>query len=162
MSSPPSNKPSTRAESPDDLNRPPAAHPDGVSGQLLPQRVRRPRALSPGGDALEVRSAGLIDKWVGGPAHPNMIKAARARGYDLTSHQPTQVDKTLIDWADLVLAMDRSVLDQLHTIGGEDNTAKLRLYLDDGQDVPDPMGKRAADFADCAAIIEAGAAPYLP
>ncbi|GGU52284.1 arsenate reductase/protein-tyrosine-phosphatase family protein [Streptomyces violascens] len=114
-----------------------------------------------GGGALEVRSAGLIDKWVGGPAHPNMIKAAKACGYDLTSHQATQVDKPLLDWADLILAMDHCLLDQLHLLGGEDTTAKLRLYLDDGQDVPDPIGKRLKDFADCAAIIEAGAAHHL-
>ncbi|MFF3976953.1 low molecular weight phosphotyrosine protein phosphatase [Streptomyces sp. NPDC001828] len=115
-----------------------------------------------GGDALEARSAGLIDKWVGGTAHPNMIKAALQRGYDLTSHHPARVGRELIDWADLVLAMDRSVLNQLHDIAGQNNTAKLRLYLNDDRDVPDPMGKRAQDFADCAAIIEAGAVPYLP
>ncbi|AYG77932.1 Low molecular weight protein-tyrosine-phosphatase Wzb [Streptomyces hundungensis] len=115
-----------------------------------------------GGDALEVRSAGLIDKWVGGPAHPNMVKAARALDYDLTGHHPAQVDYTLIDWADVVLAMDRSVLERLHDIGGPQNSDKMRLYLDDGQDVPDPMGKPMQDFTECAAIIEAGAAPHLP
>lgn len=114
------------------------------------------------GTALEVRSAGLIDKWVAGEtAHPSMIDAAADRGYDLTGHRPVQVDRTLIDWADLVLAMDRSVMAKLHTIGGTENAAKVQLYLED-QDVPDPMGKPAGDFAACAAIIEAAAARYLP
>ncbi|MFA3843550.1 arsenate reductase/protein-tyrosine-phosphatase family protein [Streptomyces aureus] len=118
--------------------------------------------LSLRGGPLEVRSAGLIDKWVaGGTAHPSMIAAASDRGYDLTGHRPAQVDKTLIDWADLVLAMDRSVLAKLHTIGGAESTAKVQLYLED-QHVPDPMGKPAADFTACAAIIEARSARYLP
>ncbi|MFE4777802.1 low molecular weight phosphotyrosine protein phosphatase [Streptomyces sp. NPDC056713] len=118
--------------------------------------------LSLRGGPLEVRSAGLIDKWVaGGTAHPSMIAAASDCGYDFTGHRPAQVDKTLIDWADLVLAMDRSVLAKLHTIGGAESTAKVQLYVED-QDVPDPMGKPTADFAACAAIIEAGSARYLP
>ncbi|WP_399037997.1 hypothetical protein [Streptomyces sp. ASQP_92] len=71
-----------------------------------------------------------------------MIKAALARGYDLTSHRPTQLDKALLVWADVVLAMDRSVLGQLHDITGEDNTTKMRLYLDDGQDVPTPWANK--------------------
>ena len=54
--------------------------------------------------------------------------------------------------------MDRSVLANLHTIGGAESTAKVQLYLED-QDVPDPMGKPAADFAACAAIIRGRSRP---
>ncbi|MFD9124886.1 low molecular weight protein-tyrosine-phosphatase [Kitasatospora sp. NPDC059571] len=114
-----------------------------------------------GGGALEVRSAGLLDLWVGGTAHPSMIAAAADRGYDLSGHTPARVDRHLIDRADLVLAMDRSVLEELRAVGGAANERKLRLYLGD-RDVPDPMGKPASAFAECAAIIESGADPYLP
>ncbi|MFB7618132.1 low molecular weight phosphotyrosine protein phosphatase [Kitasatospora sp. NPDC056181] len=114
------------------------------------------------GPALDIRTAGLIDMWVGKAAHPDMITAAAHLGYDLTDHHPTQVDRALITWADLVLAMDHSVLDQLRPIAGPRNEHKLRLYLADGSDVPDPMGKGPEEFAASAAIIEAGAAPYLP
>ncbi|MEU3569177.1 low molecular weight protein-tyrosine-phosphatase [Kitasatospora sp. NPDC036755] len=112
-----------------------------------------------GGDAVEVRSAGLIDKWE--EAHPEMTAAASALGYDLTNHRPQQVTRELIDWADLVLAMDHSVLEQLRGIAGPETTAEIRLYLDHDRDVPDPMGRPAAEFAACALLIEAGAALHL-
>ncbi len=112
-----------------------------------------------GGDAVEVRSAGLIDKWK--EAHPEMTAAATALGYDLTEHKPQQVTRKLIDWADLVLAMDHTVLEQLRGIAGPDTAAEIRLYLDHDRDVPDPMGRPAAEFAACALLIEAGAAHHL-
>lgn len=39
-----------------------------------------------GGTAVEVRSAGIRDKWVGQPAHPVMVEAAAERG--VRPHQP--------------------------------------------------------------------------
>ncbi|WP_030458973.1 low molecular weight protein-tyrosine-phosphatase [Kitasatospora sp. NRRL B-11411] len=112
-----------------------------------------------GGDAVEVRSAGLIDKW--DQAHPEMTAAASALGYDLADHRPQQVTRELINWADLVLAMDHSVLEQLRGIASPDTTAEIRLYLDHDRDVPDPMGRPAAEFTACALLIEAGAAHHL-
>ncbi|WP_051814177.1 hypothetical protein [Kitasatospora sp. MBT63] len=113
------------------------------------------------GAAAEVSSAGLLDLWVGGTAHPTMIAAAAGLGYDLSGHRPVRVDAAMLDRADVVLAMDRSVLEQLRSLGGARNAAKIRLYLD-GRDVPDPMGGTAEGFAASAAIIEAGAARHLP
>ncbi|MFJ9518019.1 low molecular weight phosphotyrosine protein phosphatase [Kitasatospora sp. NPDC101801] len=112
-----------------------------------------------GGSAVEVRSAGLIDKWAG--AHPEMVAAAAALGFDLTRHRPAQVSRELIDWADLVLAMDLSVLDRLRGFVAPDGNTKVRLYLDHGRDVPDPMGHSAKEFAACALIINTGAAYHL-
>ncbi|MFZ3555847.1 low molecular weight protein-tyrosine-phosphatase [Streptomyces sp. BH055] len=114
-----------------------------------------------GGQDLEVHSAGLVDKWVGGTAHPEMIAAAESCGYDLTAHVPVQVNRAALDRADLVLAMDQSVLDKLLLVCGDKNTPKIRLYLD-GQDVPDPMDGPEDAFTACARIIEVGAARYLP
>ncbi|MER8188514.1 low molecular weight protein-tyrosine-phosphatase [Kitasatospora sp. NPDC094015] len=112
-----------------------------------------------GGTAVEVRSAGLIDRWT--QAHPEMTAAASALGYDLTGHRPQQVTPELIDWADLVLAMDHPVLEHLRDIAGPDLAARIRLYLDRDRDVPDPMGRPAAEFTACALLIEAGAANHL-
>jgi protein-tyrosine phosphatase len=113
-----------------------------------------------GGSAVEVRSAGLIDKWE--QAHPEMTAAAAALGYDLTQHRPRQVTRELIDWADLVLAMDHFVLEQLRDIAGPNVRAEISLYLDRDRDVPDPMGHPAAEFTACALLIETGAASHLP
>ncbi|MFD7026534.1 hypothetical protein ACFWAR_00660 [Streptomyces sp. NPDC059917] len=45
-----------------------------------------------------------------------MVAAAAARGYDLSAHRATQVTDSLIDWADLVLAMDATNLTALHAL----------------------------------------------
>ncbi|MFJ4634006.1 hypothetical protein [Streptomyces sp. NPDC088847] len=63
-----------------------------------------------GGTSVEVRTAGLRDKWTGHGAHPMMTTAAAARGYDLSAHRGPQIDRDLIRWADTMLAMDRAVL----------------------------------------------------
>ncbi|NBE85371.1 low molecular weight phosphatase family protein [Micromonospora rubida] len=43
---------------------------------------------------------------------------------------------------------------------GADDRPKIRHYLTDA-DVPDPWGKEAADFADCAALIDYGADQHI-
>ena len=110
-----------------------------------------------GGDAVDVRSAGLHPRrHVGQPAHALMITAAHTLGYDLTSHRGVALTTELIAWADLILAMDQAVLEQLEQRTEPADRAKVRLYLP-GADVPDPWGKEAADFTACAALIDQGA-----
>ncbi|MFI0739249.1 low molecular weight phosphotyrosine protein phosphatase [Streptomyces sp. NPDC021100] len=113
-----------------------------------------------GGEAVTVRSAGLIGKWQGRPANTSMIKAARRLGHDLTGHRGQQITVEMLDWADDVLVMDSAVLDMLRAISGEPNVRKLRLYLGD-QDVPDPMGRGDDTFHDCAVLIEAATALHI-
>jgi protein-tyrosine phosphatase len=105
------------------------------------------------GSTVEVRSAGLVDKWVGKPAHPAMITAASRRGYDLTDHRGTQVDPNLLACADVVLAMDTEVLTALHGLRPDGLAARVELYLGEG-DVPDPWGQPHTAFADCVELIE--------
>ncbi|MER5668216.1 hypothetical protein [Streptomyces mirabilis] len=94
-----------------------------------------------GGDTVEIRSAGLREKHVGKGAHTNMIRAAAESGYDNEDHRAVQVPLRMLQWADSVLAMDRSVLGELHELSDETSAAKLRLYLD-GEDVHDPWAGR--------------------
>lgn len=109
-----------------------------------------------GPPGTEVRSAGLADKHQGRPAHPAMIEAAAALGYDLTAHRGTQVTVQLLEWADVVIAMDSAVLAELGKLADDHARLKLRMYLEDG-DVPDPWSKDAWAFADCARMIDAAA-----
>ena len=144
------------------MTRPPAA-PRRILAVCLGNYCRSPlaeRVLADlGAGAVEVRSAGLIDKW--DQAHPEMTAAAAALGYDLTHHCPTQVIREMIDWADLVLAMDHSILNRLRDLAAPDGATEMRLYLDHDRDVPDPMDRPAAEFAACALLIEAGARLHL-
>jgi protein-tyrosine-phosphatase len=52
-----------------------------------------------GPPGMEVRSAGLAGKHQGRPAHPAMIQAAAALGYDLAGHLGAQVTAQMLDWA---------------------------------------------------------------
>jgi protein-tyrosine phosphatase len=104
----------------------------------------------------EVRSAGLAGKHAGQPAHPAMIAAAARIGYDLSSHRGTQITAGLLEWADLALAMDSTILARLRALTAGRDRPQLRLYLD-SQDVPDPLGQPEDVFRACAALIEAGA-----
>jgi protein-tyrosine phosphatase len=109
-----------------------------------------------GPPGTEVRSAGLAGKHQGRPAHPAMIQAAAALGYDLAGHLGNQITAQMLDWADLVLAMDSTVLAELRALAGNRARPELRLYAE-GRDVPDPWGKGAGAFAACARMIDEAA-----
>ncbi|WP_037577624.1 low molecular weight protein-tyrosine-phosphatase [Phaeacidiphilus oryzae] len=106
-----------------------------------------------------VRSAGLRDRWRGRPAHPPMVSTAAALGYDLARHRARQVTAALVAQADLVLAMDYAVRDEL-AARYPAALPRLRLYLPD-REVPDPYGGDARSFAQCAALIADGAAHWM-
>jgi protein-tyrosine phosphatase len=114
-----------------------------------------------GPPGTEVRSAGLADKHQGRPAHPAMIQAAAALGYDLADHLGAQVTAQMLDWADLVLAMDSTVLAELRALAGNRASPELRLYAE-GRDVPDPWGQDADAFSGCAQLIEEAARQQSP
>jgi protein-tyrosine phosphatase len=108
-----------------------------------------------------VRSAGLHPRrHVDRPPHPLMITAARELGYDITGHRGVALTPQLLAWADLILAMDQAVLEELQRRADADGRPKIRLYLT-GTDVPDPWGKELTAFTDCATLIEQGAAQHL-
>lgn len=108
-----------------------------------------------------MRSAGTRDKWVGQPAHAEMVAAAAARGYDMRDHLGVHISRELLEWADVVLAMDGSNLAELRKLADERAAHKLALHLGD-RDVPDPREKDADAFADVVSLIEDGAAQHLP
>lgn len=113
-----------------------------------------------GKSRVQVRSAGLVDKWVDRPAHADMIMAAAQHGYDLRDHRGAQVNTAALGWADTVLAMDYAVLLRLRAQAAEEVAGKLGLYLAE-QDVPDPFGQPYEAFTACVALIVAGADRHL-
>jgi protein-tyrosine phosphatase len=67
----------------------------------------------------------------------------------------------MLDWADLVLAMDSAVLAELRKLAGDCARPELRLYAD-GRDAPDPWGKDEDAFNACAQLIEEAARQQAP
>lgn len=114
-----------------------------------------------GGDAVVVRSAGLRYRHVGKGPHSNAVRAAAEHGYDIEDHIAVKVNFRMLEWADTILAMDHTVLDELQATADEHAAPKLRLYLDD-EDVHDPWEDAYPAFRTCVEVIERGAARHLP
>jgi len=100
------------------------------------------------GLALEVASAGTGDWHLGQPPNPPMRAAAEAAGLPLRG-TAQQVDAALLEWADLVLVMDRSNLADVTRIARADGvTTPIALFRrfdpevtpDEDAEVPDPYG----------------------
>ncbi len=122
-------------------------------------------AASAAGLPLEVDSAGTGDWHIGHPPNSDMRAAAAADGLELRG-TAQQVDARLLRWADLVLVMDRSNLDDVRLLAaqeGVDTPVALFRSFDpelpergEGKyapdEVPDPYGGAAEGFADVVSI----------
>ena len=93
-------------------------------------------------ELFEVDSAGTIGYHTGNPADPRMQSAAKGRGVSLTS-RARKVTPEDLEAFDLVVAMDRDNLADLHSMANANDQSKIKmlgeyLNLDHAPDVPDP------------------------
>lgn len=117
------------------------------------------------GDLFEFDSAGTHGYHVGDPPDPRSIRAARSRGYDLTTLRARRVTEFDFVAFDHVLAMDREHLDYLQRVCPAPHRHKLRLFLDYRPDseldeVPDPYYGGMQGFEHVLDLVE-GAANHL-
>lgn len=110
------------------------------------------------GLAVEVDSAGTGAWHVGEPADARMRRAAKQRGYDLTS-QARQVDRDDFSAFDLVIAMDQSNLTELERQCPPELRKRLSLMRDrdeagSPEDVPDPYYGGPRGFEEVLDIVE--------
>jgi protein-tyrosine-phosphatase/predicted ATP-grasp superfamily ATP-dependent carboligase len=81
-----------------------------------------------GARGIGVRTIGAgFHPVTGRPADPRMLAAAERRGVDLSSHRSRSVDRELVEWADLIVVMDRSHLSRLRDMYPE--AASTRTFL---------------------------------
>lgn len=116
------------------------------------------KALSRG--AIEARSRGTRSWHNGGPANSAAVRVAAERGYDLSRHVAYQVSQADIAWANEILAVDRETLEWLVAQMGP-APDRIRLYMPDGTDVPDPYEQSDEVFRASLRRIEDGARQYL-
>lgn len=95
-------------------------------------------------DKVEIDSAGTHGYHVGEPPDPRTQRAALARGYDLSQMRARRVAPQDFEYFDLVLAMDRSNLDNLQRVARPEQHDHIRLFMDyahnfDDDEVPDPF-----------------------
>lgn len=104
------------------------------------------------GLAVETDSAGTSDWHIGNPPYAPMIKAAAARGYDLTDLRARQVGPGDFYDFDLIIGMDSENTHNIERLRPGDCDTPVRLMLDFAPetgrlDVPDPYFTRNFDEA---------------
>jgi protein-tyrosine phosphatase len=122
-------------------------------------------------DAVTVDSAGTGDWHIGHQMEPHARAELARRGYDGSAHRARQVEPSWLAGRDLILAMDRRNLADLHRMAARAGTGRRRIRLfgeagdlpnegdgqGDGLDIPDPYGGDASDFGAVLDLIETAA-----
>lgn len=90
-------------------------------------------------------SAGVASHHVGQAPDTRSQQATLKRGIDMGDLRARNIRRTDYYEFDLILAMDQSHLDALKRAAPPDATARLELYLGDGE-VPDPYYGQTDDF----------------
>lgn len=116
------------------------------------------RSRSLGRVDVVIRSAGL-DATPNGPAHPTAVQCARRFGLDLNAHRTRRLDRSDIDEADLLLAME---IDHVVEINRLFPQHRCKVYLfgcltnEDPLDVADPVYAPKDVFEACFERIDRG------
>lgn len=92
---------------------------------------------------VEVASAGTHGYHVGEAPDQRAQQAAVRRGYDLSNIRARKVVPQDLEYFDMILAMDRKVLESLRLICPTERMGRLGLFMDystgfDEDEVPDP------------------------
>lgn len=126
--------------------------------------VLRAKARARGVDVY-IESAGTGGWHVGDPPDGRMIKAAGARGYDISHQRAREVALSDFYEFDYLLAMDLSNHADLMETAPPNRTCDIRLFLDfaDGEtrETPDPYYGPAGGFDRVLDLIELGAEGFL-
>jgi protein-tyrosine phosphatase len=116
--------------------------------------------------ALTVDSAGTANYHPGSPPDRRAQAAARKRAYDLSNLRARQVRAADFADFDLILAMDRSNLQELLAMAPPAARGKIQLFLDHApeqpqREVPDPYYGGSNGFEDVLDLIEAASRGLL-
>ena len=87
---------------------------------------------------LDIDSCGTHGYHIGEPPDPRSIAVAADNGVDLSSLRARKLDRKDFERFDLLLAMDSGHLSAMQRLCPAEHAHKLRLFLEDGSDVPDP------------------------
>lgn len=102
------------------------------------------------GASLEFRSAGLA-AGEGMPASDGALRAAAARGLDLSGHRSSQLGAEDLEWADLVLGMTHGHVDAVRGRAPGVRTVPVTGFLPVGDplagvSIADPFGGSDEDY----------------
>ncbi len=108
-----------------------------------------------GGDRFEVDSVGISAEESGNPIDYRAATVLEQAGYTVPPHEARRVTPEDLRENDLVLAMTRQHFDALTALATQHGiNANIRMYLPNGEDVPDPWYGSWQDFHETLATIE--------
>lgn len=117
----------------------------------------RERLRLVGAKDVEVRSAGVA-AFPGSMVPDEVLKVAARAGLNASAHRARLVSGELLDWADLVLAMDashkRTVERHYPRAAGKTHLLKVFTGAPGNEDIGDPIGQSQAVYDACAAEIQ--------
>jgi len=102
-------------------------------------------------DNISISSAGLL-AYPGSPPDPKMVEYLSAMGITIQGHEARQITKDDVDWADLILVMERDHAAMLERSWPEvrGRVELLGKFVSEGQtvvdDIPDPFGKSSYHY----------------
>lgn len=108
----------------------------------LAEAIARREVAERGWSHVAVASAGVAAV-AGAPASEGAVETAKEQAIDLSAHRTQLLTPSLIEWADLILAMSVSHMGAVAELGGAEKTALVTDFLDGaglGQPVEDPFG----------------------
>ena len=114
------------------------------------------------GDKVEVDSAGTHGYHVGEAPDSRTQRAAAVRGYNLSQLRARKVARQDLDYFDLILAMDKSNLDNLRRLATPEQQERIKLFMDysknfEDDEVPDPYYGLGHGFDLVLDMVEDGA-----
>jgi len=123
---------------------------EGLCRRMLAERLGcRERDMARRGYTIESDGVAAVE---GAPASPNAIEASREFGASIERHVSRQVDRELLDEADVMYGMTGYHLDRMEAMAPE-ASEKLRLLDAGGKDVADPIGSPLGVYRECARTI---------
>lgn len=114
------------------------------------------------GSDVEVDSAGTHGYHAGEAPDPRTQRAASVRGYNLSQLRARKVARQDLDYFDLILAMDKTNLDNLKRMASPEQQEKIRLFMEfaanfEDDEVPDPYYGLGHGFDLVLDMVEDGA-----
>jgi protein-tyrosine-phosphatase len=104
------------------------------------------------GEGYEVASAGVM-AMQGSAASAHAISAMLERELDIAAHKSQMLNKELIEWADLVLAMTAGHKSAINSILQSEKAYTIGEYSGMNISVSDPYGGNLQVYLDCAQEI---------
>lgn len=107
------------------------------------------------GEDYFVDSAGTINYHEGSGPDARSIKVGLQNGVDISQQKSRIIKVSDLDNFDLIFCMDRHNYKDVLAIAGDDPKPKIRLILQNGEDVPDPYFGGEGGFAHVYSLLDA-------